>query len=132
MNHGCLNNIKPATHVVVGATAEDCEGVTRSKLFDVLITEVVKFEDGSVTKLKFCLADVDTFEEPCVVVPNIGGPDNGCFWLKPKARWLKLFIQWLRALHSDDKMECLTALDQMATDTCSSNDEASSSDDEQN
>jgi len=85
-----------------------------------------------VTKLKFCLADVDAFEEPCAVVPNVGGPDNSSFLLEPKAMWSKLFVQWLRAPHCDDKTEDPTALDQMATDTSSSNYEVSSVNDAQN
>jgi len=125
-----LNNIKPATHAIVEATVEGNEGVAGSESFDVLTTEVSEFEDGSVTKLKFYLADVDAFMEPCAVVPNVGGPNNSCFWLEPKARWSKLFIQWLHAPHCDDETEDLTALDHMATDTSSSNDEASSVDDE--
>jgi len=84
-----------------------------------LLTEVSEFEDGSVTKLKFYLADVDAFKEPCVVVPNVDGLSNSNFWLEPKARWSKLFILWLRAPHSEDTTEDLTALKQMAT----SNDE---------
>ena len=125
INYGGLTNIKPAIYAIVEATVEGCEGVTGSELFDVLTTEVGEFEDGSVTKLKFYLADVDAFKEPCVVVPNVGGPNNSYFWLEPKARWSKLFIQWLRAPHCDDETEDLTALDQMAADTSSSNDEAS-------
>jgi len=109
---------------------EGNEGVAGSESFDVLTTEVSEFEDGSVTKLKFYLADVDAFMEPCAVVPNVCGPNNSCFWLEPKARWSKLFIQWLHAPHCDDETEDLTALDHMATDTSSSNDEASSVDDE--
>jgi len=79
-----------------------------------------------VTKLKFYLANVDTFKEPCAVVPNVGGPNNSYFWLEPKARWSKLFIQWLRAPHCDDETEDLMALEQIA------NDEALSVNDEQN
>jgi hypothetical protein len=124
INYGGLTNIKPAIYAIVEATVEGCEGVTGSELFDVLTTEVGEIEDGSVTKLKFYLADVEAFKEPCVVVPNVGGPNNSYFWLEPKARWSKLFIQWLRAPHCDDKTEDLTALDQMA------NDEASSDNDE--
>ena len=63
-----------------------------------------------MSKLKFYLADVDTFEEPCVVVPNVGGPNNSYFWLEPKARWAELFVQWLRSPHKDDEQQNLTAI----------------------
>jgi hypothetical protein len=59
------------------------------------------------------LADVDTFEEPCVVVPNVGGPNNCYFWLEPKARWAELFVQWLRSPHNLDEQEDLTALNKL-------------------
>ena len=110
IKYGGLNNVKPAIYAIVEATVEGCEGVEASDLFDVLSTEVGAFEDGAVTKLKFYLADVETFEEPCVVVPNVGGPANCYFWLEPKARWSELFIQWLHAPHTDDVTEDLTAL----------------------
>jgi len=52
VNHGGLMNIKPAMHAIVEATAEICEGVAASELFEVLSTEVSDFEDGSVTKIE--------------------------------------------------------------------------------
>jgi len=51
--------------------------------------------------------------EPCVVVPNVGGANNSYFWVEPRARWSEMFIEWLRAPHIYDKMEDLTALQQL-------------------
>ena len=99
------------------------EGVAGSELFDVLTTEVSEFDDGAVTKLKFYLADVEAFKEPCVVVPNVGGANNSYFWVEPKARWSELFVQWLRAPHSYDKTEDLTALEQLEQEEEESDDE---------
>ena len=79
----------------------------------MLCTDVGGFEDGAVTKLKFYLADVDTFKEPCVVVPNIGGPANSYFWPVTKARWAEIFVEWLRAPHRLDEQEDLTAIDSL-------------------
>jgi len=62
------------------------EGVAGSESFDVLTAEASEFDDGAVSKLKFHLAGVEAFEEPCVVVPNIGGANNRHFWVEPKAR----------------------------------------------
>jgi len=63
--------------------------------------------------LKFYLADVEAFEEPCVVVPNVGGANTSYFWVEPKARWSELFVQWLCAPHSYDKTEDLTTVEQL-------------------
>ena len=112
--YGGLMHLQPAIYAIVEATMEGCEGVTGSELFDVLSTEVGSFDDGQVSKLKFFLADVDTIEETCVVVPNIGGPGNCYFWLEPKARWSELFVKWLRAPHTEDKQEDLTAIEKLA------------------
>ena len=117
INYGGLSNIKPGIYAIVEATLEGCEGVIGRELFDVLETEVGEFDDGMVSKLKFYLADVNAFMEPCVVVPNVGGPNNSYFWLEPKARWSELFVKWLRAPHTQDITEDLTALQQMAIDS---------------
>ena len=113
IKYGGLVHLKPAIYGIVEATVEGCENLKGSELFDVLSTEVGAFENGVVSKLKFYLADVDTFEEPCVVVPNVGGPNNSYFWLEPKARWAELFVQWLRSPHKDDEQEDLTAINRL-------------------
>ena len=113
IKYGGIGHLKPAIYGIVEATVEGCENLKGSELFDVLSTEVGAFENGVVSKLKFYLADVDTFEEPCVVVPNVGGPNNSYFWLEPKARWAELFVQWLRSPHKDDEQENLTAINRL-------------------
>ena len=113
INYGGLGNLKPAIYAVVEATMEGSEDLHGTELFDVILTDVGAFTNGVVSELKFYLADVDTFEEPCVVVPNVGGPKNCYFWLEPKARWAELFVQWLRSPHNLDEQEDLTALNQL-------------------
>jgi len=54
------------------------EGVAGSESLDVLTTEASEFNNGAVSKLKFYLADMEAFEKPCVVVPNISGANNSC------------------------------------------------------
>jgi len=123
INYGGLNNIKPGIYAIVEATVMLSEGVPGSELFDVLTTEVSEFNDGAVLKFKFYLADVDAFKEPCVVVPNVGGANNSYFWVEPKARWLEMFVQWLRSPHSYDKTEDLTALEQLEQEEEDTDDE---------
>jgi hypothetical protein len=44
--------------------------------------EVGNIAGGSVTKLKFYLADVEAFSAPMVVIPDIGGDPNAYFYVK--------------------------------------------------
>jgi len=123
VNCGGLNNIKPGIYAIVEATVMLSEGIAGSELFDVLTAEVSEFDDGAVSKLMFHLADVEAFEEPCVVVPNVGGANNSCSWVEPKARWSELFVQWLCAPHSYDKTEDSTALEQLEQEEEDTHDE---------
>jgi len=75
--------------------------------------DIGEMTDGSVTKLKFYLAEVETFEEPCVVAPNIGGTKNSYFWPVAKSRWSERFFEWLQAPHRHDEQEDLTAMESL-------------------
>jgi len=123
INYGGLSNIKPGIYAIVEATIMLSDGVAGSELFDVLTTEAGEFENGLVTKLKFYLADVEAFMEPCVVVPNVGGANNSYFWVEPRARWSEMFVEWLRAPHTYDKMEDLTAIQQLRQEEEETDDE---------
>jgi len=79
--------------------------------------------NGAVSKLKFYLAGVEAFMEPCVVVPNVGGANNSYFWVEPNARWSEMFVQWLCAPHSYDKAEDLTAFEQLEQEEEDTDDE---------
>ncbi len=61
-------------------------------------------DDGEVTGRKFYLANTDAFEDPCCVIPNIGGKANSYFQVKPRREWCNLFVQWLHAPHENDEM----------------------------
>jgi hypothetical protein len=50
---------------------------------------------------KFYLVDVDTFEAPTCVVPDIGGEANAFFRLLPKKEWLSTFVSWLNAPYEE-------------------------------
>ena len=41
------------------------------------------------------LADTDAFSDPACVVPDIGGPPNGYYYIEPRARWADSFEEWL-------------------------------------
>ena len=39
------------------------------------------------------------------MVPDIGGPRNAFFKVKPRSQWKEEFVTWLKQRHKDDKME---------------------------
>ena len=41
---------------------------------------------------------------PCIVIPDIGGPANAYFQVKPWDEWAQEFVGWLRRPHKDDEM----------------------------
>jgi hypothetical protein len=45
------------------------------------------------------LVDVEAFDSTAIVVPNIGGPPNSFFWMRPRAEWKDLFVEFLKAPH---------------------------------
>ena len=55
-------------------------------------------------KLSFFLAEVEAFEDPMVVIPDIGGPPNAYFVCKNREEWRDDFVEWLREPHEDDAM----------------------------
>jgi hypothetical protein len=57
--------------------------------------EVAEMEDDRVKTLKFYLADVDAFDEPIVVVPDIGDAGNGYLLMSARSKWADDFGQWL-------------------------------------
>jgi hypothetical protein len=58
-------------------------------------------EDGYLSGRTFYLADVEAFEGPCIVIPDIGGPPNAYFQVKNRSGWSNLFVEWLRQPHED-------------------------------
>ena len=82
-----------------------------SKYFDCIELDgsrslgAIFFDDeGGVMSKVFYLADTDAIVAPCCVVPDIGGPVNRYFVIKPRNQWADFFINWLR-LPLDDDME---------------------------
>ena len=68
----------------------------------ILKDDVVADADGFVKKWVFYLVDAAAFEEPCCIVPDIGGPMNSHFVVCPRREWMSVFTMWLEAPHKDD------------------------------
>ena len=47
---------------------------------------------------------VQAIHDVACVVPDIGGPLNRCFFVQPRPRWSKMFVEWVKAPHNEDDM----------------------------
>ena len=92
--------------VVEAANVEDDDAeVGKSDLMTPIVKEVELLEGGTVGKRTFFLADAEAFEDPCCVVPDLGGPSNRHFAVKPRNQWAQLFVHWPEDPHSWDDMK---------------------------
>ena len=84
------------------ATVEANEDlIVKSDLMIPVCKEVDLDEDGNVTNRTFYLADTEAFENPCCVVPDLGGPSNWYFVVKPRNQWTDLVGEryfWLQGI----------------------------------
>ena len=58
---------------------------------------------GRVQQRKYYVVDVESFQEPLVVIPNIGGPQTEYLMMRPRSKWSDDFMEWLDAPHTVDK-----------------------------
>ena len=94
--------------VVETANLEQDEAeIGRSDLMTPVRKEVELDGDGYVQQRTFYLADTEAFEDPCCVVPDIGGPSNRYFVVKPRNQWAQEFIKWVEDPHRLDEMDPL-------------------------
>ena len=91
--------------VEVAEYVEDEDAAAQSDLFIPLNLEVKAIdEDGDVEGRQFYLANTEAFVGPCCVVPDIGGPNNAYFQVKPRREWSDMFVTWLKEPHNQDVM----------------------------
>ncbi len=99
VDFGGLCDLAPALYAIVESAApvKDRKELKRSELLIPIRKEIGQVRKKRVTKLQFYLADVETFVEPLVVVPDIGGPPNAYFMCRSRAKWREDFISWLES-----------------------------------
>lgn len=85
----------------------------RSTLFQPYEAESELDANGEIRRRVFYLADVDAIVGPCTVIPDIGGPVNRYFRVKPKSEWADEYLRWLRAPHIEDEMDPLDENDEV-------------------
>ena len=99
------NGVYAVTEMATYDDPNALEENLQSDLFVPLKKDVMGIDpEGNITGRKFYLADVNSIEGPCAVVPDIGGASNGFLQVKARNMWVKEFIHWLRSSHQDDQM----------------------------
>ena len=94
--------------VVETVTLEENEDeIARSDLMVPVLKDVALDVDGNAGERLFFLADTEAFADVCCTIPDIGGPPNRYFVVKPKNKWADLFIIWLNDPHNLDVMDDL-------------------------
>ncbi len=98
---GRLSGISQGIYAIVENAEVEAQntGQYKSQIFTYITKEVAEIEDNRVKKLRFYLADVEAFDEPIVVVPNIGGPGNSYLMMSPRLQWAEDFGKWLEKKH---------------------------------
>ena len=93
--------------VVEWATYDDPRTTDKmTDLFTPLTLDVGGVDcEGRVTSRSFFLANVEAFVKTCIVIPDVGGPVNAYFEVKPRSLWANEFIGWLRRPHDEDTMD---------------------------
>ena len=98
-------DLKDGVHAVVESSTYDEDIGLASDLFTPLTLDVGGLDaEGNVTSRVLFLADVESIVGPCIVVPDVGGPKNAYFQVKPWRDWAKEFVSWLEQPHQDDVM----------------------------
>ena len=91
--------------VEVAEEDDDEEQLAMSDTFIPFKKEVGHInKDGQVSKRTFYLADTGAFVGPCCVIPDIGGPPNRHFRVRPREEWVKCFTKWINEPHDLDDM----------------------------
>lgn len=122
ISYGGLTDVTKGTYAIVESASETNAGRNEDSdliyldcdtdLFSHIETEIGHTTNGFVDELKFYLADVEAIVDPAVVVPNIGGKNNGYLWVENRSLWAGHFERWLEVdpkydiiVDSDDEVE---------------------------
>ena len=106
--------LEAGTYAVVETTEleENQVELGKSDLMMPIRKDIDLNEDGSVARRRFYLADTEAFLDPCCTIPDIGGPPNRYFVVKPRNQWANDFIRWVRDEHHLDAMDELDEVEE--------------------
>ncbi len=104
VDYGGLVNLMPGLYAIVESAymSNDEVELNRSEILVSYMKEVGRLENGYIMEQKFYLADVEAFDDPAVVIPDIGGEPNAYFLLKNWTQWCEQFVEWLEDPQEDD------------------------------
>ena len=118
--------LKDGVFAVVETATVEKTVMVRSDLMTPVAKEVELTESGKVAKRMFYLADTEAFMDPCCVIPDIGGPPNRYFVVKPRNEWAQEFTRWIQDHHTLDHMDALDKVEDEETSgetSCASSEE---------
>ena len=101
INYGGLISLEPGLYAIV-ESAKYCGEEHDSELVRELLTDCRVDNAGNPIGYTFYLADVEAFVDPCIVIPNLGGPANGYLLLRERDEWRGRFEEWLEKPHHED------------------------------
>jgi len=102
ISHGGLAPIAPAIYAIVETSELEKEEVQKnSEIFECTLLRIGNFRHQMVSTLEFSLVDVDAFDGPAVVVPDVGGPPNKYLLLRSREQWRNDFEAWLDDEHEE-------------------------------
>ena len=104
IHHGGIA-VRDGVYAVVESSHLDTDQyeLGKSDLFVPFYKDVHDAE-SEVPRRDFYLADTEAIQMPCAMIPDIGGPKNRYFMVKPRTRWHREFIEWLERPHHEDDM----------------------------
>ncbi len=103
----CNKAYEPGVYAVIKSADLDESG-TEEITSQLLLPyrKETEYDDEGNPKRKFYLVDVESFEAPACVVPNLGHDDPATFLcLLPRKKWANQFKGWLNLLHTRDFTE---------------------------
>ena len=116
IDFGGLIDVAPAIYAVVEST-QILEN--NSEIVLSFETDVVKNAQNKFETFQFFLADVEAFDEPAIVIPDVGGPPNAYLVLKSRREWRDSFEEWLEAPIEEDDMSDLEEIEEEDEDDIS-------------
>ncbi len=96
------------------STEEEEQDLVNSDLLIPFLKEVELGggRGGKGPKRTFFLADTEAFSDPCCMIPDLGGPPNRYFVVRPRNEWAGEFLRWVRDQHNLDVMDNLDAVEE--------------------
>ena len=112
LDHGGIKLCDGVFAVVESAQLEEHDGGELPFMTPVM-KDIEKIDaDGIVTRT-FYLADTEAIVDPACVIPDLGGPPNRYFVVRPRNDWANEFRKWVDDPSRLDEMDDLPVVEEM-------------------